>query len=131
MAAGIAIENARLHQRVQDVAAFDETGSAGPDLHDTVIQRLFAVGLTLQSMAARASDDTAKRLDAAVAEIDHIIHQVRSTIYELGMNDESRGTRDDVITLVRELDPVVGFEIHVSSTARLTPSFPTRWPSVS
>ena len=51
LAAGIAIENARLHQRVQEVAVFDERDRLARDLHDTVIQRLFAVGLTLQSIA--------------------------------------------------------------------------------
>jgi signal transduction histidine kinase len=65
-------------------------------------------------MAGRASDDTAKRLGAAVAEIDQVIHQVRSTIYELGMTGQSRGIRDNVITLVRELDTIVGFEVQVS-----------------
>ena len=114
LAAGIAIENARLHQQVQVAAVHEDRDRLARDLHDTVIQRLFGVGLALQSMAGRASDDTGKRLEAAVGEIDQIIHQVRSTIYELGMNGENRGIRDHVITLVRELDPVVGFEIQVS-----------------
>ena len=114
LAAGIAIENARLHQQVQVAAVYEDRDRLARDLHDTVIQRLFGVGLTLQSMAGRASDDTAKRLGAAVAEIDQVIHQVRSTIYELGMTGQSRGIRDNVITLVRELDTIVGFEVQVS-----------------
>jgi len=80
LAAGIAIENARLHQQVQVAAVHEDRDRLARDLHDTVIQRLFGVGLNLQSMAGRASDDTAKRLGAAVAEIDQVIHQVRSTI---------------------------------------------------
>jgi signal transduction histidine kinase len=114
LAAGIAIENARLHQQVQVAAVHEDRDRLARDLHDTVIQRLFGVGLNLQSMAGRASDDTAKRLGAAVAEIDQVIHQVRSTIYELGMTGQSRGIRDNVITLVRELDTIVGFEVQVS-----------------
>ena len=55
IAAGIAIENARLHQRVQEVAVFDERDRLARDLHDTVIQRLFAVGLSLQSIAGKAT----------------------------------------------------------------------------
>ena len=81
------------------------------DLHDTVIQRLFALGLTLQGLAARLPDAAASQLGGAVSEIDRIITQVRSTIYELGMGDESRGIRDDIVSLVRELDAVVGFEV--------------------
>ena len=53
IAAGIAIENARLHQRVQELAVFDERDRLARDLHDTVIQRLFAVGLSLQGVAGR------------------------------------------------------------------------------
>ena len=55
IAAGIAIENARLHQRVQEMAVFDERDRLARDLHDTVIQRLFAIGLTLQSIAGTAT----------------------------------------------------------------------------
>ena len=47
LAAGIAIENARLHQRVQEAAVYEERDRMARDLHDTVIQRLFAVGLSL------------------------------------------------------------------------------------
>jgi signal transduction histidine kinase len=114
LAAGIAIENARLHQQVQVAAVYEDRDRLARDLHDTVIQRLFGVGLTLQSMSARLSGDMAKGLGAAVAEIDQVIHQVRSTIYELGTTGESRGIRDDIITLVRDLDTLVGFEVQVS-----------------
>ena len=57
-AAGIAIENARLHSRVQEVAIYEERDRLARDLHDTVIQRLFAIGLSLQSMAASPSAAT-------------------------------------------------------------------------
>jgi len=110
-AAGIAIENARLHDRVRRSAVYEDRDRMARDLHDTVIQRLFALGLTLQGLAARLPESTAHQLSGAVAEIDHVITQVRSTIYELGMGDESRGIRDDITTLVRELNAVVGFEV--------------------
>ena len=50
LAAGIAIENARLHERVTEAAVYEERDRLARDLHDTVIQRLFAIGLSLQSM---------------------------------------------------------------------------------
>ena len=47
-AAGIAIENARLHARVRDLTLIEDRERIAADLHDTVIQRLFATGLALQ-----------------------------------------------------------------------------------
>lgn len=114
LAAGIAIENARLHDRVRRSAVYEDRDRVARDLHDTVIQRLFALGLTLQGMAARLPAATAGQLGSAVGEIDKVIAQVRSTIYELGMGDHSRGIRDDIAILAHELAPVVGFEVDVT-----------------
>jgi signal transduction histidine kinase len=113
-AAGIAIENARLHERVRRSAVSADRDRMARDLHDTVIQRLFALGLTLQSIASRLPDAVERQLGGAVAEIDRVITQVRCAIYELGMSDESRGNRDDIVGLVRELNAVVGFEVAVT-----------------
>jgi len=114
LAAGIAIENARLHQQVQVVAVYEDRDRLARDLHDTVIQRLFGVGLNLQSMAGRAPNDMAEGLTAAVAEIDRVIERIRSTIYELGMSGQDRGTRDNVVSLLRELRAAVGIDLPVS-----------------
>ncbi len=114
LAAGIAIENTRLHQRVQEVAIFDERDRLARDLHDTVIQRLFAVGLTLQSIAGTVTAPGANRLRQTIADIDDTIRQVRTTIFELGLDNTSRGPRASVLALVEELSPVVGFEVNTS-----------------
>jgi len=84
VAAGIAIENARLHQRVQEVAVYDERDRMARDLHDTVIQRLFGAGLRLQGIAGAVREaDIAQRVGAVVTEIDESIAQLRSIIYAL------------------------------------------------
>jgi signal transduction histidine kinase len=114
LAAGIAIENERLHQQVQRVAIYEDRDRLARDLHDTVIQRLFGVGLTLQSMASRAPGEMVEVLTYAVAEIDRVIEGIRSTIYQLGMNGEDRGTRDRVVSLLRQLRSAVGFDVEVS-----------------
>ena len=94
LAAGIAIENARLHQRVQEVAVYEDRDRVARDLHDTVIQRLFAVTLSLQSMAGAAeAAGLADRLKEAVSNLDATIRQVRSTIYELGSAGIVQGVR--------------------------------------
>jgi signal transduction histidine kinase len=115
IAAGIAIENTRLHQRVQEVAIFDERDRLARDLHDTVIQQLFAVGLRLQSIAGTATaPEEADRLRAVIADIDDTIRQVRTTIFELGLDSTSQGSRASVLALVEELTPVLGFEVNTS-----------------
>ncbi len=114
LAAGIAIENVRLHQQVQVVAVYEDRDRLARDLHDTVIQRLFGVGLKLQSMAGRVPRDLAGELEATVAEVDRVIERIRSTIYQLGMGGDDRGVRDSVVALVRELSSITGFEVHTS-----------------
>jgi signal transduction histidine kinase len=114
LAAGIAIENARLHQQVQVVAVYADRDRMARDLHDTVIQRLFGVGLNLQSIAGRAPQDLSAGLREMVAEIDRVIDRIRATIYQLGMGGEDRGVRDHVATLVQELSALVGLNVEVS-----------------
>ena len=115
LAAGIAIENARLHQRVQEVAVNEERDRLARDLHDTVIQRLFAIGLTLQSLVSNPSASAFEdRLTATISDVDDTIRQVRTSIFELGSDGLGRGARDRVLSLLRELRPVVGFDVHAS-----------------
>lgn len=115
LAAGIAIENANLHQRVQEIAVYADRDRLARGLHDTVIQRLFAVGLSLQSMAGAVdSEGLASRLNAAVSDLDDTIRQVRSTIYELGLTGVEEGLRAQIQSLANELARVVGFKIQAS-----------------
>jgi len=112
VAAGIAVENARLHARVQQVAVYEERDRLARDLHDTVIQRLFAIGLSLQSMVATPNGErNTDRLTATIADIDDTIRQVRTSIFELGTDGSGRGVREGILTLLQELKPVVGFDI--------------------
>lgn len=115
LGAGIAIENARLHHRVQQLAVYDDRDRLARDLHDNVIQRLFAAGLALQSMAGiAASAGIADRFQRVVHDLDESIRQIRSTIYELGSMEIDPGLRSSILSLVRDLTPVVGFDVKVT-----------------
>ena len=115
LAAGIAIENARLHERVTEAAVYEERDRLARDLHDTVIQRLFAIGLSLQSMVTSpTASRNADRLTATIGDIDDTIRQVRTSIFELGSDGLGRGVRDNVLSLLEELRPVAGFEIRAT-----------------
>ena len=127
LAAGIAIENARLHQQAQEVVVYEERDRLARDLHDTVIQRLFAVGLSLQSIAGSPSGaGVAGRLESAIVDIDDTIRQVRTSIFELGLAEDSRGLRAEILSLVGELTPVVGFDVTVTFDGPIDSAIPVR-----
>ena len=114
LAAGIAVENARLHQQAGAVAVYEERDRMARDLHDGVIQRLFAIGLSLQGLtAAQAGRAVAGSISAVVEDIDETIRQVRATIFELGSAGRGQGIRASVLALVDEMQPVLGFEVPV------------------
>lgn len=114
LAAGIAIENARLHRLVQEHAVSDDRERVARDLHDTVIQTLFGAGLSIQGIAGAVPSDVSDQLGAVASTIDYAISQLRSTIYELGLTGGELGIRARIISLLRQLSVVTGFEVHSS-----------------
>lgn len=97
------------HERL---ALVDDRERIARDLHDTVIQRLFAVGLSLQGAITRAASDPAvERIQLAIDEIDTTIRDIRSSIFALHTRrTTSESVRDEVIVIAREAARVLGFE---------------------
>jgi signal transduction histidine kinase len=84
--AGIAIDNARLHAQASRMAVADERDRIGRDLHDGIIQSLYAVGLSLEDvpeLMADAPDEASERVDAAIESINLAIRDIRNFIYGL------------------------------------------------
>ncbi len=81
--AAIAVENAQLHQQMQGLAVLEERERIARDLHDKVIQRVFATGMSLQSTARLADERVAERLSQAIGELDETIREIRATIFSL------------------------------------------------
>ncbi|MGD0881448.1 MAG: GAF domain-containing sensor histidine kinase [Acidimicrobiales bacterium] len=112
MAAGIAVENARLHQRMKDAAVLDDRERLAGDLHDRVIQRIFAAGLKLQGVASSTdAEGVSQRLGAVISDLDDTIREIRSTIFELGLIGTEQGIRIQVITLLEELSELIGIPV--------------------
>ena len=114
-AAGIAIENARLHRRVQAFALVEDRERIAQDLHDTVIQRLFATGLSLQRTAGLVrvdADSAVSRIEAAVDDLDITVKHIRSAIFKLETSrvSSSGGLRSRVLALGREAAGALGFQ---------------------
>ena len=80
----IARELAMARNNREHVALTDERDRIARDLHDHVIQSLFAVGLGLQSIVGSATGQVAARISAQVDAIDVTIRQIRQTIFQLG-----------------------------------------------
>jgi signal transduction histidine kinase len=101
-----------LRQVREALALVDDRERIARDLHDTVIQRLFAVGLSLQAALTRAVDDPAvERIQLAVDEIDVTIRDIRSSIFALHTRRTfAASARDDVLAIAREAGRALGFE---------------------
>ncbi|MCA1984761.1 GAF domain-containing sensor histidine kinase [Nocardioides nematodiphilus] len=87
--AALAIRVARSRHDREQLALYADRDRIGRDLHDLVIQRLFAIGLNLQSALRwtgdpRAAERLDERLNSSVDEIDETIRDIRRTIFELG-----------------------------------------------
>jgi signal transduction histidine kinase len=111
-AAGIVIDNARLHARVADLAMFEDRERIARELHDTVIQRLFATGLALQA-TVRLVDrpEVVKRLASLVEDLDVTVRHIRSTIFELHTARlPGNSARQAVLELCAESSRSMGFE---------------------
>ncbi len=91
-AAGLVIDQTRLRAQLRELTLINERERLARDLHDTVIQRLFGVGLTLQIALGRPMDDAVRdRVNHCVDELDITIRQIRTTIFEIDQDDEESG----------------------------------------
>ena len=101
-----------LQQAREVLALVDDRERIARDLHDTVIQRLFAVGLSLQGAVTRAASDPAvERIQLAIDDIDTTIRDIRSSIFALHTRQPfAASLRDDVIVIAREAARALGFE---------------------
>ncbi|GAB3744059.1 GAF domain-containing protein [Amycolatopsis oliviviridis] len=104
--AAVALEFAekQRNQRLLDVLA--DRDRIAQDLHDHVIQRLFATGMSLQSILPRVPDDFARnRVTQAVEQLDRTVREIRTSIFDLHTagTEESTSLRRRLLDVVTEL----------------------------
>lgn len=79
------------------------------DLHDTVLQRLFGLGLELQAIAMKEPGDTGSRLEIAVDEIDTIIKEIRTSVFTLGAARREGSLGQELGDIIAQSARVLGF----------------------
>ncbi|MGY6652439.1 GAF domain-containing protein [Amycolatopsis sp. TRM77291] len=109
-------ENQR-NQRLLDVLA--DRDRIAQDLHDHVIQRLFATGMSLQSIVPRVPDEFARnRVTQAVEQLDRTVREIRTSIFDLHTSgaDQSVSLRRRLLDVVTELstDPSVTPSVRIN-----------------
>ena len=105
--AGIAIENARLHDQVRRLAVVDERERISRDLHDNAIQSIYAQTLSLDDVPELVDEDpdeARRRVDAAIDALNAVIRDIRNFIFGLRpVLLESGSLADGVEHLATEL----------------------------
>ena len=113
-AAGVAIENARLHTKLHELGLVHDRERIARDLHDTVIQRLFATAMSLQACARLVRSDPTEataRIEQAVDDLDLTVKHIRTAIFGLAqVHGDADHLRDELLSLVRESAGALGFE---------------------
>lgn len=107
--AALALDRAQALEDREQMAVVSDRDRIARDLHDVVIQRLFATGLHLQSIRSAApTDELRDRIDQSVRDLDQTIRDIRGTIFELQTRPRS-SLRTEIRDLVQEQIPLLGF----------------------
>jgi two-component system, NarL family, sensor histidine kinase DevS len=101
------------------VAVLEDRDRIARDLHDLVIQRLFATGLQLQAIRRMVDAEAHERLGGAIADIDATIRDLRAAIFELHHRPSRRSLRADIQALVAEYAETLGFRPGLTFTGPL------------
>jgi signal transduction histidine kinase len=98
--AALALEFAAGREGLERLAIVEERERIGRELHDTVIQNLFAVGLDLRVAVAGCPEPAGQQVEEAITRLDDIIAAIRNTVLELSPGHSSEG-RDRPATAPR------------------------------
>ena len=110
--AGIALELAEHRNDAERLAVLQDRDRIARDLHDLVIQRLYATGMSLQgAMPLIARPEAVERVSSAVDALDETIREIRSAIFSLQDRGDAKqhGLRARILDVVGEMTDALGF----------------------
>ena len=110
--AGVALELAATRAEADQLSLYEDRDRIARDLHNLVIQRLYATGMSLEgTMPMITRPEVASRITNAVDAMDDTIKDIRATIFALQARDIASGPdlRGDIVVLVEEMTDMLGF----------------------
>jgi signal transduction histidine kinase len=110
--AGVALELAASRAEAERLSVYEDRDRIARDLHDLVIQRLYATGMSLQgTMPMISRPEVADRVTRAVDDMDQTIKEIRGAIFALQARDAGSqpDPRTGIVRLVEEMTEVLGF----------------------
>jgi len=110
--AGVGLELAEHRRDAERFAVFEDRDRIARDLHDLVIQRLYATGMSLEGVSARLGDsNNRRRVSSAVDALDETIKEIRSAIFSLHARPAAAepGLRARILEVVDEASGALGF----------------------
>ena len=128
--AAIALELAEARADAERVSVLEDRNRIARDLHDIVIQRLFAIALSLTGVVKRVDDPVVSRyVRQAVDDLDDTVHKIRSTIFALtAVSDAQRRFwfRDRIVDVVSAATRSLGFSVGLRMDGPLDSRVPER-----
>src|SRR5271170_3626742 len=110
--AGFALELAASRAEAERLSLYEDRDRIARDLHDLVIQRLYATGMSLEgTMPMITRPEVASLVTNAVDAMDETIKEIRAAIFALQARDvvDRSDLREGIVALVEEMTPVLGF----------------------
>ena len=118
--AALALQLVRAQDDKARLGVFEERDRIGRDLHDLVIQRLFAVGLNLENVVRQQQDpESRRRVTQAVDDIDATIKDIRRTIFALSDTSSTDDLSRDILATVQRASSSLGFKPTVRTEGAL------------
>ncbi len=104
----LALKVSRMHRDARHLAVLRDRDRIGRDLHDLVIQRLFAIGLSLAALERMPAEERRLRLDQAVEQVDEAIGDLRDAIHSLGAPGADTDVVEEVSGVLGRVTPALG-----------------------
>jgi signal transduction histidine kinase len=110
--AAIGLELAEHRRQAEQMAVFEDRDRIAKDLHDLVIQRLYATGMSLQGVTSMiGAPEVADRVARSVDALDDTIREIRSAIFALQAHPDAKpaGVRARILFVAQEMASAIGF----------------------